>query len=502
MKNKKIIIIGAGPGGLTAGMLLTHRGFDVTIYEKDNMVGGRNKSIAKNGFKFDVGPTFLMMKFILDEVFLEAGKKIDDYLKCTRLDPMYRLKFKDHTLDLSDNHQKTKQNLKKTFGTSAGFDEFLEREEKRFKVMYPCLQKSYHRISAYLEKEMLQALPRLSLSRTMFSELGKYFKNDDEKIAFTFQSKYLGMSPWECPAAFLIMPYMEHAFGIYHVEGGLSEISQAMAKVFKENGGKLKLKSPVERLIIRQGAVKGVKLENGKEDLADETIINADFSYAMKALAKNKAKKYSVSKLKKKKYSCSTYMLYLGIDRELPLEHHTIVFSKNYKTFVNKIAKEKEVDSDISFYVRNAGKTDKTLAPKGKSALYILVPVPNQKSGINWKKKAKALRKTVLERLAQDLKLRDLEKHIEVEHQITPDEWEADFNIFIGATFNLAHTLDQMLYLRPRNKFEGFENCYLVGGGTHPGSGLPTIYESGRITSNLICRKHGVSFDSYNKYIV
>ena len=496
---KKIIIIGAGPGGLTTGMILAHRGFDVTIHEKDDKVGGRNKYIKEKGYKFDVGPTFLMMKFLLDEVFEEAGANSEDYLDFIKLDPMYRLQFADKIVELSSDHKKTREEIARLFpGNEKGFDSFMRREKKRFDRMFPCLQKHYGTIGRMLDRDLLRALPHLSLGKSMYQVLKGYYDNDRLRMSFTFQSKYLGMSPWDCPAAFMIIPYIEHSFGIYHTKGGLSEISEAMAKVFKKNKGNLRLKSAVRNLIVEDGKVRGVELEDGRKDMADNVIINSDFAYSMKELAGKNVRKYSNKNLMKKKYSCSTYMLYLGLDKIYDLPHHSIIFSEDYRKYVDDVFKSKTINPDISFYIRNASVTDKTLAPKGHSALYILVPVPNQKSGIDWKSELPRIRLRVLELLKEKAGMADIDRHIKFVREITPDDWENDYNVFLGATFNLSHDINQMLYFRPHNKFEELECCYLVGGGTHPGSGLPTIYESGRITANLLSRRHKIKFKTKN----
>ncbi len=496
---KKIIIVGAGPGGLTAGMLLSHRGFEVEILEKEPKVGGRNASIEAEGYKFDVGPTFLMMRFILDEVFEESGGKSTDYLKFTRLDPMYRLYFKDERVDVSDDHASMKEAIKKVFpGNEAGYERFLAREKTRYERMYPCLQKSYDEFKTFFHSDFLKALPHLSLGRSMFSELGNYYRNSDLKISFTFQSKYLGMSPWECPAAFLIIPYIEHAFGVYHVEGGLSEISAAMAKVIEEKGGKIRLDTPVKKIMVQNGRAKGVELASGDRLESDLVIVNADFAYAMTELVEQGAlKKYSRKNLLKKTFSCSTYMLYLGVNKKFDVPHHNVVFSRDYGGYINAVAGYKYTGDDLSVYIRNASITDPTLAPEGKSNVYLLVPVANNKSGVAWKEKEE-IRDRVLEIIAQRTEMGDISSHIEFERHITPNDWESKYNVFLGATFNLGHNLTQMLYFRPHNKFEELENCYLVGGGTHPGSGLPTIYESGRITANLISKRFQVPFESKN----
>ena len=499
---KKINIVGAGPGGLTAAMLLAKRGFKVTLFEKENKVGGRNSSLVKNGYKFDVGPTFLMMKFILDEVFVEAGRKVEDYMEFKRLEPMYRLQFDDVCLEPTTVKEAMIQQLEENFpGSSKGYEKFLKTESVRFDRMYPCLQKDYSTYSKFLSFDLLKALPKLSIGRSLINVLGNYFDSEKLKLSFTFQSKYLGMSAWDCPAAFAILPYVEHAFGVYHVMGGLSEISEAMLKVCIEQGVNVRLNTPVNQLMLDGKKVTGVELENGEKILADETVLNADFGYAMKNLVPpGVLKKYSPEKVDSKKYSCSTFMLYLGLDKVYDLPHHTIFFASDYKTNIDDIFKGKVLSDELSFYIRNASVTDPTLAPEGHSSIYVLVPVPNCTADIEWEKEKDKLKERVIDEMEERAGMSDLRDHIREEVVFTPKTW-MDMNIQFGATFNLAHSLNQMLYFRPRNKFEELDNCYLVGGGTHPGSGLPTIYESGRIAANLISNLHEVEYVSKNVQI-
>lgn len=363
---------------------------------------------------------------------------------------------------------------------------FLKKEEKKYNRLVPILRKPQSSIISYLHPDFIKALPYIShIKKSLYSVLGDYFQSSDLRLAFTFQAKYLGMSPLTCPGFYSIIPYIEHKQGIFHVMGGLNKISEAMAKSIKEDNGKINLGKSVKRLIIKNKKVEGVVLENGERRFADKVIINADFSYAMENLfPKGFLKKYSPQKLKKKKYSCSAYLLYLGINRKINLPHHTICFGDNYKKFLHDIENHKLTD-EIAMYIQNATVTDKSLAPKGKTALYVLVPTTNNRAKIDWKKQNE-FKEKIFSKLEKVTKINNLRKHIEFEKTITPDEWESDYNVFIGAIFNLAHNFDQMLYLRPHNKFEEVENCYLVGGGTHPGSGLPTIYQSGIITADLI----------------
>jgi phytoene desaturase len=492
----KIIIVGAGPGGLTAGLLLSKKGFDVTIFEKAGIPGGRNASFEIGGFKFDIGPTFLMMKYVLEQVFEECGYRIDDHLKLSKLSPMYRLIYDNNdSLDVHDEKEKMQSELERVFPHDTNrLDMFIKRETKRFSKMMPCLQKDYSSFSAFFSKEFLHAIPYFSLGKSLYDVLGNYFGSPNARLSFTFQSKYLGMSPWECPGAFAMIPFVEHDMGIYHVEGGLSHISEKMAELFAQQGGTLKYNTEVKRVILKGKEAVGVELTGGETISADTIIINADFGYAMTNLFPDGAvRRYTKQRLQKKSYSCSTYMLYLGLDTQVDLKHHTIVFARDYRKNVEEVFSGKLSGDNISFYVRNAGATDPTLCPKGKSQLYILVPAPNTllASTIQWERERIAMRESVIRSLKDRLGLTEIEKHIVAERSITPDAWESAFNVHYGATFNLAHNLNQMLWFRPHNRLNSLKNCYLVGGGTHPGSGLPTIYESGRITANMILKSFG-----------
>ncbi len=497
MKQKpKIAIIGAGPGGLTAGMLLAHRGFDVTIFEKRDGCGGRNASFTlPGGFVFDLGPTFLMMKYVLDEVFAETGRKSSDYLSFTRLAPMYRLSFVDKYIDMHDNQERMRAEWERVFPDEVGgLERFERRESKRLARLLPCLLKDYGSFTRLYDKAFLRAIPHFSVGRSLFDVLGDYFKSSDARICFTFQSKYLGMSPWECPGAFGMIPYVEHRHGIYHVEGGLSKISEAMAKVVEEEGGRIRYGTAVEQIVFDGRRATGVRLADGTEESFDRVIINADFGHALTHLVPEGAvSKYPREKVESKKYSCSTFMLYLGLSKRYDLRHHTIVFAEDYRKNVDEIFGGQLSYPDFSFYVRDASVTDATIAPEGKTALYVLVPAPNRQLGkdIDWAAETPRIRARVLELLASRLGMTDVAEHIEAERIVTPADWEEKHDVMFGATFNLAHNLGQMLWFRPHNRLESVEHVYLVGGGTHPGSGLPTIYESGRISADLIRREFG-----------
>jgi phytoene desaturase len=493
-KQKKIVIIGAGPGGLTAAMLLASQGYHVDIFEKADRVGGRNASLTLGEFTFDIGPTFLMMKSVLDNIFLNTGRNLEDYVTIHKLDLMYRLKFSEKDVYMHADREKLKDEISRKFpGNEKGYEEFLRFEESRYQKLYPFLQKDYSKASAFFTKESIKNIPVLSLNKSLYQVLSQYFSHEELRLSFTFQAKYLGMSPWSCPGAYVMIPYVEHAQGIFHVEGGLSQISQAMAKVVREEGGQIHLNTQVSSLIIQGKAVKGVILEDGERVHADRVVVNADFAYAMSNLVEQGTlKKYSRARLQKKAYSCSTFMLYLGLDKLYDIPHHNIIFPINYKENMDNIFTNHKVSDDFALYIQNPSLLDPTLAPKGKSALYILVPVANNLSAVDWDAEKGPFRDLVLKAVASRTELKDIANHINEEKIITPKDWERSYNVYQGAVFSLSHALNQMLYFRPHNRFEELKNLYLVGGGTHPGSGLPTIYESANISTRLIEESFGI----------
>lgn len=493
---KRVIIVGAGPGGLAAGMLLASKGYNVHIYEKKDRIGGRNSFFRLGNYTFDIGPTFFMMKDVLEAVFEKSGKKLEDFAQTVRLDPMYRLKFADgRELYPSPDKTKMKETMEKFFpGSFEGYLKYLEKEKIKYDKLLPCLSIPYGKLSDFFSMHLIKAIPYLDAHTSLYGVLSRYFEDPDTRIAFTFQAKYIGMSPWTAPGTFSIISFIEHGGGIYHITGGLNKLSHGMAEAFKQLGGNIHLSSPVKKLIIGDGKATGVELNDGIIENADYVVINEDFAYAMTEIVpKENRKKWTNENLASKGYSCSTFMLYLGVNKDYnDIAHHSIVFAKDYKKNVDEITEEMKLSDDFSFYVQNASVTDKTLAPEGKSAIYVLVPVPNNKSGIDWKKERSDFRDRVLDALETRGGFEGIRECIEEEKVLTPDDWEDSHSVYLGATFNLAHNVGQMLYFRPHNEFEEFKNCYLVGGGTHPGSGLPTIYESGRISAELIMKKDGI----------
>lgn len=493
---KSAIIIGAGPGGLAAAMLLCAQGYLVTVLEKQSFVGGRTSALRLGDYTFDRGPTFLMMPHLLEELFQSAGRNMNEYLKLVEINPLYRLQFGNVRLEPSRDREETAAKIDAVFpGESEGYRDFMREEGDKFDRVMPLLQRPFAKLSDYIRKDTIKALPKLHLHENVYGRLSRYFKDERLRYSFAFQSKYLGMSPWDCPGTFTILSYIEHAYGLWHPIGGVNRVCGAMAEVVKEYGGDLRMQTGVKQVLTDGRKARGVLLENGETLTGDHIIINADFGTAItKLFQPQQLKKWKPERLEKLKWSISTYMLYLGVNREIDMPHHTVLFADDYSLNLKEMVQGK-LSEDASIYVHNPSVLDPTLAPKGKSALYILVPVPNMDGETDWSSEEvlASVRAGVLSRLEREPELKGLSQWIEEEQVISPLDWQDSMFVYKGAAFNMAHSIDQMMMLRPHNKFEDAQNCYLVGGGTHPGSGLPTIFESARISVNLLLQSDGRS---------
>lgn len=488
MHSKSVMIVGAGPGGLAAAILLAKAGVRVTLLERLPRVGGRTSALKADGFRFDLGPTFFLYPQVLERIFRLVSRDLRAEIPMTRLDPQYRLVFgSGGDLLCTPDLDKMAGEVRKLSAADAGnVKRFIADNRRKLELFRPSLESPFLGWRDLFKLSLLKLLPVLKPWRSVESELRRYFADPRVRLAFTFQSKYLGMSPFNCPSLFSILSYLEYDFGVWHPTGGCAAVSEGMSRVAEEFGATIRLDEPVTELLFDGKRCVGAKTARG-EYRADAVIVNADFADAMTKLVPNRLRRrWTDEKLAKKKFSCSTFMLYLGLDgRYDDVPHHTIYTAKDYVGNLADIEDRHALTDDTSIYVQNAGVTDDTLAPPGNSTLYVLAPVTHQTGSIDWAEAKAKFRATVLKQLPK-VGIEDVEKRIRYEKIVTPLNWQTDYAVHRGATFNLTHNLGQMLHFRPRNRFEDLNNVYLVGGGTHPGSGLPVIYESARITSRLL----------------
>ncbi len=496
---ERVVIVGGGPGGLCSAMLLQARGFDVTVVEKRDAVGGRSGGLKLGPYTFDVGSTMVMMPFVLDEMFALAGRELKNELTVVPVEPMYRLDFagdEPASLDVWRDHARMAAELERfSPGASAGLTRFFSREAARLEHLYPVLQKSWPNLASLFSPAVAAALPHVGLGQSLHQTAADYFSDERLQLAFSFQSAYLGMSPWTCPGGFGMVPYVEHAWGIAHVRGGVQGLCTALARVARELGAAVRTGAAARHLDVDPaGRCTGVLLESGERVPCDELVINADAAAALHQLLDHgPSLRFNAHRLEHLKESCSTYMLYLGLDRPLPLAHHTFFFASDYRAEMKRLFETLELGDDLSLYVCNPSVSDPTLAPPGHSALYVLALVPNTRAPIDWRERAPRFREVVLDRLEQRTRLH-LRPYLRAEAVITPHDWEHDFGVSHGAVFGPAHRIGQLLAFRLPNALPWPSNACLAGGATSPGSGLPTILESARIATRLICERHDVAF--------
>jgi len=482
-------IIGAGPGGLATAMLLAQSGVRVRVLERLPVPGGRTSTIATpDGFKFDLGPTFFLYPRVLEEIFQTCGRDLRQEVEMVRLDPQYRLVFgAGGELSCTPDVARMEAEVSRLSpGDRGAFTRFMESNRSKFDRFAPFLEQPFQSWRDLANPELLKLLPMLKPWRSLDAELGTFFSDERIRLAFTFQSKYLGMSPFKCPSLFSILSFLEYEHGVFHPIGGCGAVSEAMARIAAEMGVEIHYGEAVESLAFAGRRITAVKTARG-EYPADATVVNADFARTMTRLVPDSIRRrWNDRKIASRRFSCSTFMLYLGIEgRYDDVAHHTIYLSENYRENLADIEHRHRLSRDPSMYVQNAGVTDATLAPPGMSTLYLLIPTTHRHPNIDWRQEAAGYREVALDQLER-IGIRGVRERIRYEKMITPDDWQDDYEIYRGATFNLSHDLGQMLHMRPHNRFEDVAGMYLVGGGTHPGSGLPVIYSSARITSDLL----------------
>lgn len=500
---RSVAIVGAGPGGLAAALLLAASGLHVTVYEAHDRVGGRSRRLSQDGFHWDCGPTFFMMPYVLEEIVRATGHSLHDHAELVRLNPMYRLLHGqpgapavqiDATQDVA---RMVQQFEARRAGDGVAFRRFLDDNRAKLAAMTPMLEAPMRGLYDLLTLDALKVSPKIKPWQSLHAHLGEYFQDPLVRLSLCFQSKYLGMSPFECPSLFSILPFIEYEFGIWHPTGGCNALMQAMGDIARSMGVRLHMSSPVERLTFDGCTVRGVVVD-GLEHRHGQVIVNADATWAMKNLipAELRRRDQQDGVLDAKRYSCSTVMMYLGLDGAIDLPHHTIYTSETYSENLKDIAERGCWSDDPSIYACNPSRIDPTLAPEGSSSLYVLLPSTNNKAGhctLDWDAMRPKLRADALHQLEHRLGIPDMARRIRTERLVTPADWQSE-RINHGATFNLAHNLGQMLHLRPQHRLPGFDGLWLVGGGTHPGSGLPVIFLSSQITSRMLCEELGTPF--------
>ena len=488
------LVIGAGIGGIATAARLAKNGYDVTVLEKEATPGGRANQIVRKGHRFDIGPTLFLMPEIWKETFAALGEKMSDHLELKRIEPTYKVYFDDGLqLALTSNIGDMQAQLEKVEKTAfTGFLDYLAEGSKHYKMsVEKFVGRNFYSIFEYFSLGNLPLLFQLKALKKHYANASRFFKDDRLKAAFTFQNMYLGLSPYDAPATYSLLQSTELAEGVWYPIGGMYAAIEALVRIAEKLGVKFIYNAPVKKLKVKGSKVEGVELQNGAELTADIFVGNADLPYIYKELLPENDE---AQKLDKKLYTCSTIMFYWGVDKEYSqIAHHNVFLGGDYKASFDRIFNDHTLPEVPSFYVHAPARTDPAAAPEGEDTLYVLVPVGHLDAGSeqDWDALVKRARETVFTRLAKELGADDLREHVKFEIVYQPKVWKERFNLEKGAAFGLSHNFWQVGYLRPQNRHKQYTNLYFAGASTHPGTGLPIVLLSARLTTERILKEAG-----------
>lgn len=482
--NKSVVIVGAGLGGLALAARLARMGHRVTVLEKNSTPGGRCGVLEADGYRFDIGPTLLLMPDVLRRLFTDLGRNPDDYLDLRRLDPNYRLHFRDgSSFDFHSDREKMKEVLERIEpGAGEGFRRFLEDAGYAYrKARSHFVERNFTRAGEFFTMENLALLFQMKAHRKLFRLISSYFKDERLRQAFSFQTMYLGLSPYESPALYTLLPWTEFEEGIWYPMGGMHQLARSMERLVIEEGGTIRYDAPVRKFETSGGRVRRVVLESGEPIDADLVVANADLPYVKEKLvprANESAPKW--------KYTSSGWLLHLGLTRRYDhAPHHSVVFPRDYARNFREIFESRTLPDDPAFYICRPSATDPSVAPEGHDVLYLLAPMPHLEGNVDWSEASPRLREHFLTRL-EELGFDGIRTSIAVERSWTPVDFRDRLNLSAGCAFGLSHDMLQVGWFRPHNRDERHENLYYVGASTHPGTGIPMVLFSAELVEQRI----------------
>ncbi len=482
------VIVGAGLGGLAAAIRLGARGYRVTVLDRLESPGGRATVFRQDGFTFDAGPTIITAPFVLEELWNFAGRNFHDDVELRALDPFYVIRFDDGSTFTcrSDAAAMREEVARISPGDVAGHDAFMRESEAIYKVGFE--QLGHVPISSISSMATLvPSLMKLKAWNSVHSHVAKHVKHPKLRMALSFHPLFVGGNPFSATSVYSMIAYLERQFGVHCAMGGTGAIVRAMVKLIQSQGGDVRCNTDVDEITTANGCATGVKLASGEVVASDIVVSNACAAHTYtKLIAGGAQKRWTKRKMARARHSMSLFVWYFGTSKKFEtVAHHTIVMGPRYRGLIDDIFKNKVLADDMSLYLHRPTASDGSLAPAGCDSFYVLSPVPNQDSGIDWKTMADTYRKRVAKRLDETV-MPGFEQHIVTERLMTPDDFEHTLKSYKGAAFGLEPVLTQSAWFRPHNKSEEFENLFLVGAGTHPGAGIPGVLSTARVLDTVV----------------
>ena len=485
MKTKDIIVIGAGIGGITAAIHLAKHGLHVTVIEKNARPGGRCDRISREGHHFDTGPTLLLMPLLYEEEFRAIGISMREVLDLQRVDPTYHLVFDNGSqLALTSDMKSMQEQLEKfEHGSFQGLLRYMDEGHNHYHLgIEKLLRPEFRKATDFFKLSNLPLLHQVKPLAKHYANMSRYFDDPRLKAAFTFQDMYMGLSPFEAPATFSLLPYTELAHGVWYPKGGMYRVVETLMELARQAGVEFMFDSAVERIDTNSTHARGVLLADGPRLDADVVMANADLPYVYQNLLPQDG---MVKALLRKRFSCSVISFFWGVDKMYEaLGPHTLFLADDYRENFESIIRDLGLPANPSLYVHAPARLDPSMSPRGQDTLTAIVPVGHlsENGEQNWGELRDEAREHVFRRL-RTLGMTDFESHIKFEVTYTPLSWRKRYNLVKGSTHGLSHTLTQLAYFRPSNRHPRYQNLYFVGASTHPGTGMPTAMISGRLVA-------------------
>jgi len=483
------LVIGSGFGGIAAALRLRAKGHEVTIIEKHPDLGGRARVFRKNGFTFDGGPTVITAPYLINELFDLFKKDPKDYIKLTPLKIWYQFIFEDKTkFNYSGNELDMKNQIQNiNVEDVEGYEKLVNFTKKIFDKGFTELA-DVPFDKPFVMMQQLPALLKLKSYKSVYSLVSSYIKSEKLRKMLSMHPLLVGGNPFSTTSIYGLILYLEKKWGIHYSMGGTGNIIKGYEKLMKEVGVKILKESEVTKIISKNNKITGVQINNQTDIDADNIICNADPPAVYEKLLNQNNNNSFLFNWKKNRmeYSMGLFVYYFGTKKIYEnVEHHTIKFGNKYKEHLDDIFDKKKLNDDISYYLHRPTATDKSMAPEGNDCFYVLVPVPNNQSNINWNTEGEKMKKLVIEKMEKDL-MPNLKENIVEDFYLTPDYFEKDLNTKFGSGFSIQPKFTQSAYFRFHNKSEVYDGLYFVGAGTHPGAGVPGVLSSAKVLDKII----------------
>ena len=483
------IVIGSGFGGIAAALRLRAKGHDVTLIEKHQDLGGRARVFKRNGFTFDGGPTVITAPYLINELFELFKKNPKDYIELSPLKIWYQFIFEDRS---KFNYSGNENEMKAQIGELSQED--VQGYEKLVNFTKKIFDKGFTELAdvpfdrPFVMLQQLPALLKLKSYKSVYSLVSSYIKNEKLRRMLSMHPLLVGGNPFTTTSIYGLILYLEKKWGIHYSMGGTGNIIKGFEKLMNEVGIKVIKGNEVKKIISKNTKITGVQLSNDNTINADIVICNADPPAVYEKLLDGNSNNSFLFNWKKKRmeYSMGLFVYYFGTKKIYEnVEHHTIKFGNKYKEHLDDIFDKKKLNEDISYYLHRPSATDKSMAPEGNDCFYVLVPVPNNQSGINWNTEGEKMKSLIINKMEKDL-MPNLKENIVEDFYLTPDYFEKDLNTKFGSGFSIQPKFTQSAYFRFHNKSEIYDGLYFVGAGTHPGAGVPGVLSSAKVLDKIL----------------